>query len=147
MPPERIIANQEFFRGVVADTLARGETVSVRVKGGSMLPWLRDGAKVRIRPAAGRRLHRGDIVLYRRETGTLVLHRIQAVRAATESVAAVYECLGDALDGTPECVPAAAMVGVVETTAIRRAAFLVLSPGRRCINRWCLKRGIRLRHG
>jgi hypothetical protein len=147
MSPERVMVDQEFFCGVLVDSLARGEAVSLRVKGRSMLPWLREGEKVRILPAAGRRLHRGDIALYRREKGSLVLHRVVSVRRAAESGPLVYECLGDALDGTPECVLAETVVGVVDAAAFRRWIFLSFNPLRRFINRFCLKWGIRLRHG
>jgi hypothetical protein len=138
---ERI--DQNTFVETVGDSLGRGEAVLLRVQGVSMLPWLREGEKVRILPAAGRRLRRGDVALFWRGPGHPVLHRIVRVHRTEAS----YECLGDSEGGVPERVPASAVIGFVETTAFRRAIYLAVSPSRRFLNRLCLKWGLRLRHG
>jgi hypothetical protein len=135
--------DQNIFVETLADSLARGESVLLRVQGVSMLPWLREGEKVRILPAAGRSLHRGDIALFWREPGHPILHRIVRVRAEQGTC----ECLGDSETGSPERVPASAIIGVIETTMIRRWVYLALNPARRFINRLCLQWGLRLRHG
>jgi hypothetical protein len=135
--------DQGLFAETVADALGRGEAVKLRVQGVSMLPWLREGEQVRILPATGWRVRRGDIALFWREPGRPILHRV--VKVHSEDGA--YECLGDSEGGTPERVPAAAVIGVVETTPIRRWGYLALHPARRFFNRLCLKWGLRLRHG
>ena len=86
---------------------------------------------------------RGDIALFWRTPGHPILHRIVGVCHAE----GMYECLGDSEHGTPERVPASAVIGVVETTAWRRLVYLTLNPARRFSNRLCLKWGLRLRHG
>ena len=52
----------------------------VPIKGTSMWPLLTEGkCRVKITAAEGKMLKKGDIVLYRRTDGTLVLHRIMKV--------------------------------------------------------------------
>ena len=135
--------DQSLFSETLADALARGDAVVLRVQGASMLPWLREGDRVRIRPAAGRRLHRGDIALFWRAPGRPILHRV--VRILREE--GVCECLGDAESGEPERVPVAGVVGVAETTPFRRGIYRMVNPPRRIFNRFCLRWGLRLRHG
>jgi hypothetical protein len=112
-----------------------------------MLPWLSDGEKIRILPAAGRRLRRGDIALYRRSNGQLVLHRVVQVGCAPESGLPLYGCLGDAAGGMPEPVAPESVIGVADVPRLRRWVFLALEPSRRFINRVLSRMGIRLRHG
>lgn len=52
----------------------------VPIWGTSMWPLLREGkSRVKVVPVDGKQLKKGDIVLYRRKDGTLVLHRIMKV--------------------------------------------------------------------
>ena len=52
----------------------------VPIKGTSMWPLLKEGkCRVKVTAAEGKILKKGDIVLYRRKDGTLVLHRIMKV--------------------------------------------------------------------
>ena len=120
--------DQAFFSETVRDSLARGESVLLRVQGGSMLPWLREGDKVRILPAAGRFLHR-------------------VVRVGCENGAVFYECRGDSEHGTPERLPASAVIGAVATTPLRRAVYLALNPARRFGNRLLSRWGRLVHHG
>ena len=131
------------FSETLSEALARGEAVLFRPQGVSMLPWLRAGRQVRVRPAAGHILRRGDIALYWREPGRPVLHRVVRVRRAE----GVCECRGDSESGEPERVPLAAVVGVVATPVLGRLVYLALHPARRSFNRFCLRWGLRLRHG
>ena len=137
--------DQVFFSAALADALARGEAVWLRVQGVSMLPWLREGEKVRILPLSGRVLRRGDIALYWRKPNRPIMHRV--VRVALDAGNPVYECLGDSERGIPERVPAAAVLGVVAGTGLDRLVYRALNPARRGINRLCLKWGLCLRHG
>lgn len=144
-PGGRMKVDPELVPQILLDALARGESVRVRVRGVSMLPWLREGEQVCVRPAAGRRLCRGDIALFRRTPSRLILHRVVGVR--TEAAAVVCDCLGDSESGNPERVPASSVIGVVETTPVRRAAYRTLHRPRRWLNRLLSKWGLRLRHG
>ena len=137
--------DQPFFAELVVDTLARGESVVLRVQGASMLPWLREGAAVRIRPAAGRRLRRGDIALFLRAPDRPILHRVVAVHP--EAAGLHYDCLGDAETGQPERIAAAEVIGVAAQAPLVRALYLLLHRPRRAVNGWLRRRGVRLRHG
>ena len=49
----------------------------VPIRGTSMWPLLKEGkSRVQVETKEGKKLRKGDIVLYRRKDGTLVLHRI-----------------------------------------------------------------------
>ena len=61
--------------------LEQGQSIQIQPQGYSMYPMFvpgRDAAV--IEGAEGAKLKRGDVVLYRRESGMLVLHRIWRVR-------------------------------------------------------------------
>ena len=137
--------DQSFFSETVLDTLARGESVLLRVQGVSMLPWLREGDQVRILPAAGRSLRRGDIALYFRAPGRPILHRV--MRVVVENGGIYYECRGDSEHGSPERLPPSAVMGVVATTPVRRAVYLAVNPARRLGNRLLSRWGLRQHHG
>lgn len=71
----KTLDNAVFFEEVVR-TLSLGEPVELRVKGGSMRPYLRDGLdRVVLYPATDADLKRGQIVLFRYHNQYL-LHRI-----------------------------------------------------------------------
>lgn len=60
--------------------LAGGHRLKICPSGTSMVPFIRGGRdEVILCSAAGKELRRGDIVLYRREDGVHVLHRIHHV--------------------------------------------------------------------
>lgn len=131
--------DQAMFSEVVAGALAGGKAVRLRVQGASMRPWLREGDPVRIQPAAGRPVRRGDVVLFRRAPDRPILHRV--VRVRRDENAVVYHCRGDAEHGAPECIPAAEVLGVMESTPLRRAAWRVLFLPRRLWSRCMAGRG------
>lgn len=135
--------DQTLFCETLADALARGESVMLRVQGASMRPWLREGDRIRIRPAAERRSRRGDIALFWRGKHRLVLHRVVRVHPAENTC----ECLGDAEHGLPERVAASAVVGVVESAFWSRMMYLALHPARRFFNRHFQKWRSGLGHG
>jgi hypothetical protein len=145
--PANLRIDQQVFSATLLDALARGEAVLLRVHGGSMKPWLREEQKIRVSPVAGRRIRRGDVALFRRENGRMILHRVVRVGRDPQTDLPLYGCLGDAEAGMPELVPEAALLGVVDLGVFRRWAFLALEPSRRFINRVLSKMGIRLRHG
>lgn len=71
----KTIANDVFF-AQVEEFIAAGSEVSLRVKGNSMRPWLRDGrGTVILRRHTDEELRRGAIVLFR-YNGHHILHRI-----------------------------------------------------------------------
>ena len=61
----------------VETLLAQGQSVQLPPTGWSMYPLIAEGRdQVIIEPASPAELRRGDVVLYRRDSGILVLHRI-----------------------------------------------------------------------
>lgn len=138
--------DQPVFAATVLDALARGESVRLRVHGASMKPWLREQQKICVQPIAGRRLRRGDVALFRRVNGRMILHRVVHVGRDPQTGLPLYGCLGDAEAGAPEAVPESALLGVVDFGVCRRWTFLLTEPARRFVNRVLSKMGIRLYH-
>lgn len=65
------------FLDTVCELLRQGQTaVTVPVTGSSMVPFLHDGDTVYL-SAPPEKLEKGDVVLYARENGDYVLHRIR----------------------------------------------------------------------
>lgn len=126
--------DQQLFLAVLRDTLSRGESVLFRVRGVSMLPWLREGQKVRVTPLGGRPLRRGDIVLFWRGENEPILHRVAAVRE--DSV----DCRGDSGYGKPEHVRLEQVTGRVPLAAWQRLVFRMVHPPRKLVNRWLAPR-------
>jgi hypothetical protein len=62
--------------------LAEGHVIQIHPVGSSMYPlFVSDRDEAVIAPVGGRKLRRGDVVLYRRDGGILVLHRICRITA------------------------------------------------------------------
>jgi hypothetical protein len=92
-------------------SLRRGTTLRLRARGGSMLPFLRDGDLLVIRPAPAGEVRIGDVICYEPAPGGLCLHRV----IAREKRGVVTR--GDAL-AYVETVPDGAVLGLV--TAVER---------------------------
>lgn len=61
----------------IEELLAQGNTIQIHTQGYSMYPMFIPGRdEAVIKPAVLTELKRGDVVLYRRKSGILVLHRI-----------------------------------------------------------------------
>ena len=101
---QRVTLPNEVLLSEVGRLLQAGETVTMKVKGNSMLPFItgeRDSVVLR---RAGK-LRQGDIVLAKLENGEYVLHRIVALNAHRITL------MGDGnLCGTEQC-PRTAIAG------------------------------------
>lgn len=87
---KEVLLSAGAFADAVRETVAQGETILISGTGTSMEPLIRaDRDKVLLAPLPDRPLLAGDIVLYRRESGQTVLHRIFRVRKDG------YDMLGD----------------------------------------------------
>ena len=76
-----VVLDTNEYLDTVRGLLAQGHTaVAVPVAGGSMVPFLHSGDTVYL-DVPDRPLKRGDIVLYTRENGRYILHRIVRVRS------------------------------------------------------------------
>jgi signal peptidase I len=91
---------------LAAESLQRGNALRVRARGDSMLPFLRDGDILHVRPVPAAAVRVGDVICYAPSPGKLHLHRV-VVRDARGFVTR-----GDALPYV-EDVPTAALLGRV----------------------------------
>lgn len=87
--PDRVVDTGEYISSL-RELIEQGHEVALPVAGSSMTPFLGDGRDRVFLRAPDRPLKRGDIVLYRRDGGIYVLHRIRRVRGGT------YDVVGDA---------------------------------------------------
>jgi signal peptidase I len=63
---------------LAADLLRRGERLRIKARGGSMLPFVRDGDVAHVMPSAGMEIRVGDVICYETPPGGLILHRVVA---------------------------------------------------------------------
>lgn len=118
----RRVDNQEYL-GVITELLLRGETVNLTVSGNSMSPFLiHERDQVLLSPVKDK-LKKGDIVLYQRESGDYVLHRLRKV--GTE----YCQLIGDNQTQLERGVPRSRIIARV--TAVRRNG-KTLKPGNLC---------------
>lgn len=87
--------------------LAHGGQAPLTVTGSSMLPMLREGRDTVYLSCLSDPLKKGDLILYRRDSGSYILHRIVAVPSDTELI-----CCGDN-QWQPERIGKAQVLGVV----------------------------------
>ena len=87
--PDRRVDTVEYV-SALRELIEQGHEVALPVAGSSMTPFLGDGRDRVFLRAPERPLRRGDVVLYRRDNGPYVLHRIHRVRGDS------YDIVGDA---------------------------------------------------
>src|SRR3989442_10385986 len=61
---------------LAADLLRRGAPLRIKARGGSMLPFLRDGDVALVMPAVGTEIGVGDVICYETAAGRLFLHPV-----------------------------------------------------------------------
>jgi signal peptidase I len=66
----------ELSKLLVDEVLARGVCIRLKGRGGSMYPFVRTGDMLLIEPKIPSELKIGDLVLYRRESGVHIVHRL-----------------------------------------------------------------------
>jgi hypothetical protein len=91
---------------LAALVLRAGRSLRIKTRGGSMLPFLRDGDVAIVVPTPSDRVAVGDVICYESPPGRLFLHRV--IRRDSTG----FVTKGDALRFT-ECVDAAAVLGTV----------------------------------
>lgn len=116
LPPEVLIPE-------LLAVLDQAESVPLAVTGGSMTPFLAPGRDQVFLSKISRPLKRGDVILYRRDSGQYVLHRICRVRGEALSL------VGDAQTIIEEGVRREQALALV--TAVQRKGKL-LKPGCFC---------------
>ncbi len=105
-----IALNGNRFYKLATEILSKGGSFSFRGHGGSMYPFIRDGAILTVEPVQAHRLRVGDVVLYRSQA-RVVVHRVIAKRML-DSQADLW-IRGDAFAGSGEKLSAASVIGRV----------------------------------
>lgn len=77
------VADPEVLMPRIKSLVDQGQTVPLVISGGSMVPFLVHGRDTVYLSAVDRPLKKGDMILYRRDSGAYILHRICAVRGET----------------------------------------------------------------
>lgn len=75
---EIFVRNDVFFAGV-QEMLRQGKSVRIRVRGSSMLPFLRHNDDALLAPPEGKRIRRGTVVVAQTDESGIVLHRIRRI--------------------------------------------------------------------
>jgi hypothetical protein len=106
--PATLRHDTDLHRGVelAVVVLRAGGSLRIKTRGGSMLPFLRDGDVAVVAPTPTERVARGDVICYESAPGRLFLHRVIRRDAAR------FVVKGDALR-IAETVDAAAVLGTV----------------------------------
>lgn len=114
----RILSPEELMAPLLS-LLEEADSVPLVISGSSMAPFLAHGRDTVYLSRITRPLKRGDMILFRRDSGAYILHRILRVRPEG------YTLIGDAQNWTEEVRPDQALALV---TAVRRKGKL-LGPG------------------
>ena len=122
--PKKVVDTGEYITSL-RDLIGQGHEVALPVAGSSMTPFLGDGRDRVFLRAPDRLLRRGDVVLYQRDSGAYVLHRIHRVRGD------VYDIVGDAQSEIERGVRREQIFAVV-TRAERKGK--LIAPG--CFHWW-----------
>lgn len=77
---EKKTLNTREYVGLLKQLVEEGETVSMRIVGSSMSPFLIHDRDLITFKAPERELRKGDMVFFQRESGQYVMHRIYAVK-------------------------------------------------------------------
>jgi len=96
----------------LASVLSRKQgLIRFRAEGRSMFPFIRHGDLVTVATGGNIRFRIGDMVLYRKGSNRLALHRIVARR--TSGLNSVLRVRGDAMKGKPETIMPEDVLGLV----------------------------------
>lgn len=116
--PVRKVDTQTFL-GAIKDMVREGHDVPVTITGGSMTPFLVHGRDRVILSKISRPLKTGDMVLYQRESGQYVMHRIRYIKKQRTE----YYMIGDAQTVTEGPLKEEQIVAVV-TAVCRKGKWL-----------------------
>ena len=95
------------FIPLMEEAFSRDQSVTIPVKGVSMLPTLSPGDAVTLSSTEGYTVRRGDIVLYKRADDSYILHRVVKVSENT------LDFCGDAQVSVEKGVPRSAVIAYV----------------------------------
>lgn len=146
MQREVVTCSLEQLAPVIQEILKEEQSFTIRVTGNSMLPLWRDNRDlVTLAACKQESLRKRDIVLYRRENGQYVLHRILHIRGEE------MDLCGDAQTEIERSIPLSAVIAKVERVCRNGRWISCNQWWYRCYSwTWCLlrpMRGILLRTG
>lgn len=88
-------------------------SMEIAAEGSSMFPFIREGDICRFRPAELNSFSKGDIILFRSDTGHLIAHRFLSVIHRDEEC--LYCCRGDTNVGYDKLIRIEQMLGVLDS--------------------------------
>jgi signal peptidase I len=97
---------------VFEDILNREITLRVKVTGKSMAPFLKGGETLNIRKVCASSLRIGDLIFFKNNEGSAILHRIVKKRPTCQN-SYIFQTKGDALRGMDSPVDADDIIGKV----------------------------------
>lgn len=112
----------QIFLDMVKEMVQGGRDVPITITGNSMSPFLIHGRDRVLLSKISRSLHKGDMVLYQRENGQYVMHRIRYINRKRNE----YYMIGDAQNLTEGPLREEQIAAVV-TSVFRKGR--VLQPG------------------
>jgi signal peptidase I len=118
-------ADSASYLTLLEELLAKGRTVTTRVRGSSMLPSIPDGAVVRLQPLSGNNVCLGEVVALRDAHGKLLCHRV--TRLYTRKGERWVQTWGDVCRGPDEPVTADSVIGKVTTVVEGEVDALIVS--------------------
>lgn len=121
--------SQATFAELAGSLLKDGYSVVFKACGWSMSPFIRNGDVITVSPFSPETLLVGDVVLYLRDNGSAVAHRVLS-KSAPES-ASVLLVRGDALTGACEEIPLDRILGKIVKTCRNTGTPDIASPIRR----------------
>jgi hypothetical protein len=72
----KVTVSRDELYELAADVLSQGAPLTFAARGGSMLPFIREGDLLTVAPLGQQRLRLGDIALYRCQGSALLAHRL-----------------------------------------------------------------------
>ena len=112
MPKTRLACTTPAFATLSADLLHAGIALRFTAQGSSMLPLLRSGDILVVKPVDDSRLKIGDVVLCAVSTDRVVAHRI--IRRRTEENGLAFLVQGDRVGKPDGWIPQAQVLGRVD---------------------------------
>lgn len=129
---EVFVRNDLFFAGV-QEILRQGKSVRIRVRGSSMLPFLRHNDDVLLAPPDGKHIRKGTVVVAQTDESGIVLHRIRQITKSGR-----ITLLGDGNTNQFEHTDYSRIIAVVTRYYRGRHSFSPESPLMRLIGLlWC----------
>lgn len=111
---------------LMKQTIDTNGSIAVSAQGSSMFPLIREGNICRFRPVEEKRFGKGDIILFRSESGHLIAHRLLSVIHLDDEC--LYVCKGDTNVGYDKPIRIEQMLGVLYSIRKGRKDILVSDP-------------------